>query len=353
MSHRSQRSRAGQLAQRAALFAALSPACSNGLPPVFETDRGVYSERLDYEAVEQRLATLETHRTELYLAIGPDDVETGALESVLLAARRHGVPVRAWLLLDDDDGHWPGEHNLAAFDAHVRAFWRWNREAHLGVEWILVDLEPALAISNQLAAALDGGDISAALPVLLANRDAAAFAEARTEWIAAVDGWHDEGMLVAAVGLPYVLDDFGDADADIQDMFDSPIDGPEWDELGFLVYQNLYGTADARLGAPLVFDYARTVAERWGQRGAIALGTIGDVGKNTASIGYDDRGALEADLAAAAAAGLTNFQLFSLDGMEREGGVGEWIGNLDITPATPAEDPRVTDARAMAALLDG
>lgn len=338
MSHRSQRSRAGQLAQRAALFAALSSACSNGLPPVFETDRGVYSERLDYEAVEQRLATLETHRTELYLAIGPDDVETGALESVLLAARRHGVPVRAWLRLDDG---WPGEHDLEAFDAHVRAFWRWNRQAQLGVEWILVDMQGERPTAEELAASL---------PTLRGNRDPAAFEAARGEWAAAVDAWHDEGMSVAAVGLPYVLDDFVDGDADLQDMLDAPIDGIDWDEVGFQVYQELYGSADARLGAPLVVDYARTIAEHWGERGSIALGTIG--GADAASSGYRDRAALEADLGAAAGAGLTRFQLSSLDGMERDGGVGEWIGGLAIEPATIPTSDTVTDVRAMIARLD-
>lgn len=353
MSSRSQRACAGRVAQRVALFAVSSCACAIDFPSAFETDRGVYSEFLAYEDVEQRLPTLATHRTELYLAIRPEDVESGALESVLLSARRHGVPVRAWLLLDDGDGYWPGEHNLDAFDAHVRAFWKWNRRAHLGVEWVLVDMEPSLAISDELADALDSGDISTASPVLLANRDAEAFAHSQAQWKAAVDAWHDEGMLVACVGLPFVLDDFGDDDADIQDMFDSPIDGADWDELGFLVYQNLYGTPQARLGAPLVFDYAGTIAERWGARGSIALGTIGSVGKNTDSIGYTDRAALEADLDAAAAAGLAKFHLFSLDGMEREGGVGEWIGELAIEPMTPPSDDAVAQARAMVALLDG
>jgi hypothetical protein len=340
MSSRSQRARAGRVAQRIALFAVLACGCAIDFPGAFETDRGVYSELLEYEDVEQRLPTLATHRTELYLAIGPDDVESGALESVLLAARRHGVPVRAWLLLDESDGYWPGEHNLAAFDAHVRAFWKWNRRAHLGVEWIVVDMA---------AGALESGELSAALPMLLANRDAEAFAQSQAAWKAAVDAWHDDGMLVACVGLPYVLDDFGDDDADIQDMFDAPIDGVDWDELAFRVQQNLYGMPQARLGASLVFDYARTIAERWGERGSVALGPIGN---STASLGYEDRTALEADLDAAAAAGLASFQLLSLDGMEREGGVGEWIGGLAIEPMMPPTDDAVAQARAMVELLD-
>lgn len=339
--------------RRSACLSVLLAGCGIGLPDAFVTDRGVYSEFLEFAEVERLLPTLAAQETELYLAIRPADLETGALESVLLGARRNGVPVRAWLLLDDADGYWPGEHNVAAFDEHVRAFWSWNRRLHLGVDWILVDMEPSLAVSNQLAGALESGDLSAAIPVLLANRDREAFDAAKLAWIDAVDGWHDEGMQVAAVGLPYVLDDFGDEDPDIQDMFDSPIDGVEWDEIGFLVYQNLYGTADARLGAPLVFDYAATTAARWGDRAAIALGTVGDIGKNTSSVGYAERDALEADLDAAAAAGVAKFHLFGLDGMEQRGGTAKWISKLEIAAtAAPATDA-VIDARAMVALLDG
>jgi hypothetical protein len=271
---------------------------------------------------------------------------------VLLGARRNGVPVRAWLLLDDADGYWPGEHNLAAFDEHVRTFWAWSEGLQLEVDWIVVYMEPSLEVSNMLAGALESGDLSSAIPVLLANRDRASFDASRAAWIDAVDEWHDLGIRVAALGLPYLLDDFGDDDPDIQDMFDSPLDGPDWDEVGYLVYQNLYGTADARLGAPLVHDYARTAAERHGDRAAVALGTVGDVGKNTSSVGYRDRAALEADLDAAKGAGIDKFHVFGIDGMRVEGGVEPWIGDLEIDASTPVTTDAVIDARAMVAILD-
>jgi hypothetical protein len=336
-----------------ALAVTLGGGCNFAWPAPFETDRGVYSEFLAFAEVEQQLPTLAAHTTELYLAIRPSDVGTGALESVLLGARRNGVPVRAWLLLDDADGYWPGEHNLAAFDDHVRTFWDWSESLKLEVEWILVDMEPSLEVSNMLAGALESGDLASAVPVLLANRDRAKFDASREAWIDAVDDWHDQGIRVAVVGLPYLLDDFGDDDPDIQDMFDSPLDGPDWDEVGFLVYQNLYGTADARLGAPLVFDYARTARDRYGDRAAIALGTVGDIGKNTSSIGYSERAALEADLDAARGADIAKLHVFGLDGMQQRGGTDEWIADLAIEGSTPTVTDAVVQARAMVSTLDG
>ncbi|HET6584839.1 MAG TPA: hypothetical protein VFG69_15380 [Nannocystaceae bacterium] len=344
-----------RIARRVARFVAIAATISCGypFPTPYEADRGVYSEFLAFADVEIEMPTLAAHETELYLAITPDDIGTGALESVLSAARREGVPVRAWLLLADADGYWPSEQNLAAFREHVDEFWRWNRRNDLGVTRILVDMEPPLDVSNELAAAIESGQLADAIPVLLANRDAEAFAAAQADWADAVDEWHEAGMLVDAVALPHVLDDYGDDDLDIHDMFDSPIDGVEWDELGFLVYQNLYGMPDARLGPDLVQSYGRTARERHGAITSVALGTIGDIGKNTSSIGYADVESLRADVGAAAAAGLERVQLFSLDGMREQGGSALWLDDLELAPIEVEPTQAVQQARAAVAALDG
>jgi hypothetical protein len=352
MSRRRIAGRAVRPARRGALVAAAQLGCAIEFPATPDTDRAVYSESLSFEAVEQRLPTLATHRAALHLAIRPGDVGTGALESVLLAARREGVPVRAWLLLDDEDGRWPGEHTLAAFDEHARTFWRWSRSAHLDVEWIVVDMQPELSIAQTLWPALEHAELDTAEPILRASLDPAAFADSVANWSSAVEQWHGLGMQVAVVAPPYVLDDFGDDDADLQDMLDAPVVGPAWDELAFRVQQNLYGSPDARLGAPLAYDYAQTIAARWGERGVITLGPIGDHGSYTGASGYQQRDALEADLDAAAAAGLAKFQVLSLDGMEQLGGPGEWLADLEIEAVAPEHDDRVDAARSMIALLD-
>jgi len=326
--------------------------CGYPFPEPFASDRAVYSESLAYEDVEIELPTLATHETELILAVAPHDIGTGGLESVLLAARRHGVPVRAWLVLDDSFGYWPSERNLADFTDHVEEFWSWNERAELGVARIVVDMAPQLEDSVRLAAALENDRFDDAIPVLVENRDAEGFAAAQADWAAAVDDWHKGGMLVDVVALPHLLDDFGDDDLDLQDMFDSPIDGIDWDDVGFRVQQNLYGTSAARLGPELVRSYAASARARYGARATVVLGTIGDAGKTTQTAGHVEVETLRADASAAATAGLARVQLFSLDGMREEGGSVHWLADLELEPAEIAANPAVDQARADVAALD-
>jgi hypothetical protein len=261
--------------------------------------------------------------------------------------------VRAWLLVADEDGYWPGEDNLDAFADHVDEFWAWNRDVRLGVASIVVDMEPPLEQSTMLAEAVEAGRLQDVVPVLLANEDPAEHEAARAAWAAAVDEWHERGMQIALVTLPYLLDDYGDDDAQLQDMFECPIDGIAWDETAFMVYQNLWVAEDGgRLGAPLVHSYAATARERFGERAAIALGTVGSTGKNTSSVGYAEPAAMRDDVAAAHAAGVADIALFSIDGMREEGGLPRWLGELPVDPLAPSPSEEVDDARALVRVLD-
>ena len=322
-------------------------------PEPFATDRGVYSEFLELPAVQAQLDALQEHELELYLAVPSRTVGSDALAQVLRQARRQSIPVRAWLLLDDADGYWPGEDNLPAFRELVDRFWTFNEEQDLGVEWITVDMEPPLSTSNQLAAALEAGKLSEVVPVLLDLQEPEEHAAASAAWREAVDQWHARGMKVGVVGLPYLLDDLADGDAELQDMFESPIVGIDWDEVGFLVYQNLYQDPEGeRFGPPLVASYAQTAVEHFGDRAAIALGGIGTVGKNTTQAGYDDSAALTADVAAAWASGAGKVHLFSLDGMVQLGAPRPWLAASSTEPLGAAEDPEVDRVRDQISVLD-
>lgn len=315
-------------------------ACGYPFPDTYETDRAVRSEHLDHAYVEVELPSLAEHELELIVAIGPAHVRTGALESLLLSARRRGVPVRAWLVLDEADGYWANESNLAALRDHVDAFWSWNRRGKLGVTRIVVEMAPPLAQRDEIAAAVAEGRIADAIPTLMANRDPEAFAGARADWASAVDDWHAQGIVVDVVALPWALDDFADDDADLQDMLESPIDGIDWDEVGFRVHQDLFGG----LGPDLVRSYGASAVQRFGERTSVGLGGIGSA--------YPDVGALRVDVQAVAAAGAGRFALDSLDGMKAAGGVDVWSTDLELVPAEVAASPAVQAVRAELAAID-
>ena len=320
----------------------------------YVADVGVYSEFLPYDEVAMHLPALARTQTELYLAMPSAEVGGEALEGVLREAKAQHVPVRAWLLLDDADGYWPGEDNLAAYDALVERFWAWNEAEDLGVEWITVDMEPPLETSNMLVEALESGDLSSVVPVLLDLHDPEEHAAASEAWAAAVDRWHARGAKVGVVGLPYILDDFGDDDPDVQDMFESPIVGIDWDEVGFLVYQTLYADDEGeRLGPGLVRSYGETAVAQFGDRASIALGAVGTVGKNTSRPGYDTPEQLAEDVAAAWATGASKVHLFSLDGMAELGEVEAWLQAASgADPVDPGHDAEVERQREAIAFLD-
>jgi hypothetical protein len=322
------------------------------LPPPYASDRGAYVEFLPFGELEAELDAIADHRIELSVAIQSDDIGTEPLRRMLLGARRRGIPVRAWLLLSDAEGYWPGEDNLPAFEVLVDAFFAWNDDEDLGVYWLSVDLEPPLSISNELAAALEGGDLGQAVPVLLAQVDREEHLAARTAWAAAVDRWHDRDLHVACDAFGYLLDDFADGDPDLQDMFESPIEGIDWDEVGFLVYQILWQDPDGnRLGPALVHSYTQTAVAQFGPRTAIALGTVGSAAKNTTLVGYEQPEAMWADEAAALAAGAPRVHLFSIDGMLGQGGVPRWLGHAP-TPVAPEPSPEVQAQRDLIRALD-
>ena len=330
-----------------------APETPEAFPEPFSAERGVYSEFVEGEEVRMAIDALAEHEVELYLAMPSDTIETEDLERTLLHARRQGVPVRAWLLLPDEQGYWPGEDNLSDFAALVDRFWSWNEDRGLGVEWITVDMEPPLETSNTLAAALEAGGFADIVPILVDNLDPEEHAEASAAWADAVDDWHARGMKVGVVALPYVLDDFGDDDPELQDMFESPIVGIDWDEVGFLVYQNLYTAPDGgRFGPTLVDSYVRTAVEQFGARASVALGAIGSVGKNTSMVGYDDPAALTADVAAAWAAGAGKVHLFSLDGMFEVSSPEPWLAASVADPVAAEESLDVARARDTISVLD-
>lgn len=315
----------------------------------------VWSEFLEPATVEAQLELLAQHRVALYLAIRSEVIGDTALRRLLRRARELGVEVRAWLLLTDDEGYWPGERNLDAFDALVQRFWSWNLAEQLGVRWIIADIEPPLATSRALFDAVAGGSIADALPLLLQNRDPVAFEKARLRWARAVERWQAQGISVMAVTFPLALDDDDDGDATIQDVLETPIAGIGWDEISFMLYQNVFEDfAGTRVGPRLIYDYLVRARTLFGDRASVALGLIGTIGKSGSERpGYVDPDALREDIAAALAAGVDRVQLFSLDGILAEPGApSRWFDALDVTPSIPAPSPALDELRGLLRTLD-
>lgn len=339
---------------------ALLLACSTP-PEVLEAaplrGRALYSESSDFAAVEAEVPRLAAAGVDLYQVLEPRHIGDAKLASLLRACARAGVGVRAWLLLDRADGQWPSEYNVDEFGDAVDDLLDWIDEDALPVAWMTFDMEPNWDYTQaQLALRPDPEDVSsiaALLELYGEHLDPAAFEQNRQKFAQIVARVHAAGLQVHAVTYPMVLDDPADGDADLQDIYDIPIEGIDWDEVSFMVYRSTWSSFSAgEMNADLLYSYAALAKAQYGARAAIDLGVAG-ADPITMTPGYAAPAALVDDVAATRAAGIERVHLYSLNTIWPLGDVEAWLGFAD-TPAgpRPPADPDVDDFHGLFALLD-
>jgi hypothetical protein len=251
--------------------------CINSPP----AEVGVWSEFLPYADVQTELTTLAAYDADLYVAVTPDTLGD-ALWELCNAARAAGVDVRLWLQLPAQ-GVWLNEENIGDFVRFTGTVLDAAVTAGVPVEWLIFDLEPALAYAETLRDTI-ARDPAALLSLLGEHRDPAAFVAAQGELRALVDTLHDRDVQVMAVTLPWIVDDLLDGDVDIQDIFDPPLAGLPWDQVCVMVYRPTFAEMlGVELCPGFVGSYARRCARftggcAGGDRERGAAGVAGGAG---------------------------------------------------------------------------
>lgn len=282
---------------------------------VVSTPYGLWSEFLEPEEVIAQIPDLKRHSIGLYQNIRNVDIGDPGFASLFEEAACGGLEVRAWLTLPEEDGYWPNEKNVDQFHEEAVRLADWISDSGWSIEWIVVDMEPALQMFTTLIELFEQGDIPGAFNLLFGNRDAAAYAEALAKYEDMVDTLHGMGFKVMVVTIPIVLDDVWDNDALIQDVMDIPVHGVPWDELSFMAYTTTFSRLlGAELSSGLVYSYAEDADEVYGDKAAIDLGVIAHGGMMEGE-GITDVDEVRAQVGAAKKAGLENIHAYSLDGI--------------------------------------
>jgi hypothetical protein len=332
------------------LAAVLALACGCGEPsggdPPGATERrfALWSEFLDDEEVRAQLPLLVEEKADLYLAIPAARIGDAALAELIGDADEAGVGVRAWLLLSEEDGYWPNEHNLAAMRAATTAFAEWRDEAALPVEWVIFDMEMSIERTRAIAATIEDDGPLAGLTMILDGEDAEAFATHREELATVVGDLQARGLRVMCVTYPTILDDGDDGDDQIQDRMDVPVVGVPWDEASFMVYQSLiHDLSGSWHGPDVIESYARTANELFAEAASVALGIVGTAAVDPVDAPYPDEATLLADVAAARAGGVDRVSVYSLDGVLEQADPGAWLDadrEAEVPAPGDAEDLR-------------
>ena len=309
---------------------------------------GVWAELMSDEAVAETLPQLASRGLPLALHLPAERVGDTGFATLTRRAADLGVPLRLWPLLPRDQGYWIGESNADRAAELLADIVRW-RAAPGGVaaDGVSIDLEPAYEYAEALRTAQKRNP-ARWLGLLRSHIDPGAFERARAELGHAVDATRRAGLAVHAVTYPMVLDQPGGSNV-VEDAFDIPLGGIDWDEVSFMVYQTGFAQQTGHwFGPALVHSYARAAVARFGERAGIDLGVVGNEG-----IGldpgnrYPDPCALEADLGAALAAGIPRhrMRIYGLAGVLREGGIERWLSLSGVKPSAPGRDRAVDGLR--------
>lgn len=304
--------------------------------------RRIWSEHVPYEELRSRrvLRLLASRSIRVLLAVQPRT--RPGLAPVLDACAGAGVEVGLWPMLDDGDGRWPSDVNVAAYRAHLLEVLDAATTAPARPAEVIVDLEPPIAaLRDALALRLVGGRTSLrpSRLELAARRFASLVREAR-----------GAGVPVTAVVPPMVLCDPRGRRGGWQRLLGTPVDGVGFERITVMAYTSLIegyarGVLARRHARSLLWLLCRRAVDRWPGRAAVALGAVGG-GALGDERPYRGVAELADDVALARAAGVDDLALFELSAVLARGPAPERWLDAFVETGPAAAPPRPEPAAA-------
>jgi hypothetical protein len=246
------------------------------------------------------------------------------LATALRTLRDGGVPETGlWLLLDETAGYWPSERNAAIVLDLARRVVDWQPAA----SWLAIDLEPPLwqARHSRLKAAR-------------ANLSPTRFAAATEVFQKVIDTAHAGGLHVLCAAHDYLVEDLWLGRPVLQDLHEAPVLGLSWDAISVMLYGSM-------LQAPRrwLYDVASALRSQ-GIGASIGLTGVGVLGDEPY---YTLPEELARDAGALKAAGVTDFAVYSLEGILASNRPDAWLqAVIDAQPEVPRPSAWVRRERA-------
>lgn len=311
---------------------------------------GIKSNGLPFAEVESYLPLLEARGINLYLEVREYQIGAEDLRSLLTAARDRGIRVTLWPLLSTEQGPWANELNVTIYAELVRKMMDWLDQINVHPEWFTVNMEDSLAQMDIIGGYFYAKDYQNLAKFLIGNINPVSFAAAVATYQNLITEMHRRGYKVMITTYPFMMDDFQDGDADLQDIANVPIQGIDWDALTFTTYRTAYSEDFGMTFNPsFVYDYGVAAKKLFGDKARLSIGIIGE---SEHGPGYTSPADLALDVAAAKASGIHEIDMFHLEGMIEKGGPEVWLDALNTPAKKPLPDPKVTTGRSIVRLGD-
>lgn len=316
----------------------------------------VPAEFMSPEEVDKALPLLASHHVDVVWAWPAEasQSEQQARFEVVRHGQQLGIEVRPWLTLAQSDGYWPTATNAAQYAAAARSLLQAWLAAGLHPNMLLVDMEMPLQRALEFVDVESAGDPIAMTSFLARGVDRAQYAAATQIYADLVDHAHELGFKVEVSTLSLVLDDLDDGDDGLRQGLGIPFDHIAWDRCTFQIYRTMAASGTGlTLDSSFVYDYARRIKLRFGERGGIVVGLNdpGDLGVKPPI--YQDPGEALDDVSAARTAGLTRTAvgLYQLRGITAQSSPEAWFAPASLQRFNPV-DPGALLIHGAAAALD-
>ena len=304
------------------------------------------------ETVERALPLLEEYGAGVCIAT----FERSLTESNAAALRtlgQAGLQVGLWPLLSLEQGYFPNERNVAAYDSHVRRVIEWAEENGAVPDLLAVDLEIPIDQMNSLLDRSRPGGLKRLVDTMRDNRDPARYLRAKS-CLNELNFWlHARGIRTIVALLPWVaLEIEGDSEL-LQDLMETPVTGIGWDILSPMWYSSMFpgltgGAITERDADWLGYDSCLWLKTRHPARAGVSLGVTGTgvLGDEQA---FTNPEGLMVSVRAALSAGIRDISIYNLEGVLDSDDPAAWLEALHgAGPAVPPRSDRA--ARFLAAM---
>ncbi len=319
--------------------------------------RRAWIETLPFEAIARPrvVGLLASRRIEPIVAVWPT-TPIEAIVRVIEVYGEAGLPAALWPMLSDGEGRWANADNAGSFVSFVRDLCAKLVAAGRPPAEIVVDLEPSIEAMRASFASS-----ARSVHMLPIPGDLRPFVVAQRRLADLCVALHAQGIRASSAAPPTVLLDPDEGAArPFQEVQGTPIDGPAWDHVSFMLYTSILEgwsrgvlrRSDARA---LLAVACRAAAARLGDRAGASIGAVG-VGAFGNEPTYRGVAELADDVALARAAGVDDLALFDLGGVIQRGPPEPWLDAFVATdPAASLPEPsfRLRSVLAAARLAGG
>jgi len=297
---------------------------------IADTNFGTWSEWTAFNDLSKKMTLLKSNNIRLHLAIKQDELDDENFQQLIVflkKAEAEKINYWLWPLLSKKDGYWPNQWNIKTYSNYVLDLIKRLKTNNLKPSGISIDLEPPPEKLEKYLTLVQKFKLIELHRFANSSIDESLFEKAKKELVILHSQLKLQNIIIHVVTTPFLLDEKNSIR--LQKVFGIPLDNEAFDYISFMAYRSEFERLVGKMNSRLVYEYSVQAKKVYGNRAGIDLGVVGNIEFPHKLEGYSDPSRLWEDIAAVKAAGISNIQVYCLDGIQSV----EWI--KDVAPIEP------------------